>query len=323
MTFSNPVVGGTTLIRPAIHSPDYVQGNAGWSINKDGTAEFNNVVVRGSGVSNAVIVGPANGPQVQIGSSATAGFIKLPTNRPIEHDVSTLLSGVLNQGLPNEAATLQILGPTVNGATNRSQLFLNSQNNDGSSNANASLRTGTGTLVMDQDVATLSGPRLNVAPQASASDASLVSANGTHTGNLFRVVKGVTEQLKIDATGVCTHVSDVNVGGNLSATGSVTSGGLVVNGNANVTGNLTAGNIQRGTTAITTVANQWVEVAVTFPAAFSSTPVVTATGNNNAPAVGGTTTLYDAVTAVTTTGFTLRVFRGTAITMNYGWIAIA
>lgn len=49
MAFNNPVVGSSgTLIRLAIHSPDYVAGISGWSINKDGTAEFNDVTVRGT-----------------------------------------------------------------------------------------------------------------------------------------------------------------------------------------------------------------------------------------------------------------------------------
>lgn len=47
MTFGNPVVGGTTLIRPAIQSPNYIAGSAGWKIAKDGTAEFSNIVIRG------------------------------------------------------------------------------------------------------------------------------------------------------------------------------------------------------------------------------------------------------------------------------------
>lgn len=46
--FNNDVVGGTTLVRPSIHSPNYVAGVSGWSINYDGSAEFNNVVVRGA-----------------------------------------------------------------------------------------------------------------------------------------------------------------------------------------------------------------------------------------------------------------------------------
>lgn len=56
MGFSNPVVGGTTLVRPAIHSPDYVPGVSGWSINIDGSVEFNNGTFRGT-ITAAQIIG--------------------------------------------------------------------------------------------------------------------------------------------------------------------------------------------------------------------------------------------------------------------------
>jgi hypothetical protein len=50
--FTNPILGGLgTLIRAAIRSPNYVAGLAGWSINKDGSAEFNNLVSRGDFLS--------------------------------------------------------------------------------------------------------------------------------------------------------------------------------------------------------------------------------------------------------------------------------
>jgi hypothetical protein len=42
----NPVVGGTVLRRAAIQSPGFVSGSTGWSINQDGSAEFNNVTIR-------------------------------------------------------------------------------------------------------------------------------------------------------------------------------------------------------------------------------------------------------------------------------------
>lgn len=45
--FSNPVVGGVVLVRPAIRSPNYVAGTSGWSINITGDAEFNNAIIRG------------------------------------------------------------------------------------------------------------------------------------------------------------------------------------------------------------------------------------------------------------------------------------
>lgn len=50
--FSNPVFGGNVLIRPAVRSPNYAAGTQGWTINKDGSAEFNNLTLRGTFVGN-------------------------------------------------------------------------------------------------------------------------------------------------------------------------------------------------------------------------------------------------------------------------------
>ena len=44
----NPVVGGTVLRRQAIESPNYVPGVSGWTIKQDGSAEFNNLTLRGT-----------------------------------------------------------------------------------------------------------------------------------------------------------------------------------------------------------------------------------------------------------------------------------
>jgi hypothetical protein len=60
--FSNPIAGGGgALIRPSLHSPDFVTGVSGWSINKDGSAEFNGIIVRGTiilgnGTTNTIIL---------------------------------------------------------------------------------------------------------------------------------------------------------------------------------------------------------------------------------------------------------------------------
>ena len=49
MGFSNPLVGGGgSLVYPSIHSPDYKPGISGWSINRDGSAEFDDLVIRGT-----------------------------------------------------------------------------------------------------------------------------------------------------------------------------------------------------------------------------------------------------------------------------------
>lgn len=44
----NPVVGGNVLRRQAIESPNYVPGVSGWTIKQDGSAEFNNLTLRGT-----------------------------------------------------------------------------------------------------------------------------------------------------------------------------------------------------------------------------------------------------------------------------------
>lgn len=47
--FSNPIIGGGgSLVYPSIHSPGYSAGIRGWSINKDGSAEFNDLTIRGT-----------------------------------------------------------------------------------------------------------------------------------------------------------------------------------------------------------------------------------------------------------------------------------
>lgn len=44
----DPVVGSTILRRPAVQSPNFATGVSGWTINSDGSAEFNNLVIRGT-----------------------------------------------------------------------------------------------------------------------------------------------------------------------------------------------------------------------------------------------------------------------------------
>lgn len=73
--FNNPVVGALNLIRKAIRSPDYQAGVSGWSINQDGSAEFNNAGFRGD-----VTVGSATGKQVHIYNNAGVGTVEFLNN---------------------------------------------------------------------------------------------------------------------------------------------------------------------------------------------------------------------------------------------------
>jgi hypothetical protein len=77
--------------------------------------------------------------------------------------------------------------------------------------------------------------------------------------------------------------------------------------------------IQSGRSLVpVTTANQWNDVAVSFPRPFASTPRVTATPDS---ALGATTELKAIVNAVTSEGFTLRLWRGSVTDTYVNWIA--
>jgi len=86
--FTNPIVAGNTLVRTAIQSPNFVAGSAGWSINRDGSAEFNNVTVRGSfeaGGGNVTVNSggvEVIGPLQKMNVDDNIGFIVQETTGP-------------------------------------------------------------------------------------------------------------------------------------------------------------------------------------------------------------------------------------------------
>jgi hypothetical protein len=207
---SNPTADGSNS---RIHSANYSAGTAGWIINNDGSAEFNNVTVRGgSSAGNYVIVGPSGGQQVRLGSTGSSGFVTLTTGRPIEIAFSAITSSVGNSGAANEYAYMQMLGPTVSGATGQVSLRLNSQNNDGTSNANASLTLGVSSIIIyDKDQMTISTPVLYLQNASSSSPVIRVNAAGGHTGSLLQLQQSSSEKFAVDTAGNTT-ISGVDIG---------------------------------------------------------------------------------------------------------------
>lgn len=53
MAFRNPILAGISLIRAAIQSPNYSHNSAGWTVRQDGSAEFNNLNIRGGTVTDS------------------------------------------------------------------------------------------------------------------------------------------------------------------------------------------------------------------------------------------------------------------------------
>lgn len=110
-----------------------------------------------------------------------------------------------------------------------------------------------------------------------------------------------------------------------SSAGFITTGPAQVGSASSVSTGINYQTSQTGTVNMTWsagTAGQWVQVPVTFPQPFASTPVVQITPQNNAPAIGGNTLMMFQVTGVTNSGFTACGLRGTAFTNQpFGWTA--
>lgn len=69
----DPIVGGTALRIPAIRSPNYIAGSSGWTINQDGSVEFNNGTFRGT-----VTAGTFQGTDFVINSTGAFFYSGVP-----------------------------------------------------------------------------------------------------------------------------------------------------------------------------------------------------------------------------------------------------
>jgi hypothetical protein len=84
--WGDPVVGGVDLRRAAIRSPNYVAGSTGWTINQDGSVEFNNGTFRGvvtaSTFQGSNFVINQSGEFFYSGTPASGNLIVSVTNNP-------------------------------------------------------------------------------------------------------------------------------------------------------------------------------------------------------------------------------------------------
>jgi hypothetical protein len=81
--FNNPIIGGGgALVYPSIHSPGFEHLIQGWSVNKDGSAEFQDLTLRGTFNGNDYIInnaglfiydGPAGPGTLILAMAAEAG----------------------------------------------------------------------------------------------------------------------------------------------------------------------------------------------------------------------------------------------------------
>lgn len=101
--FSNPLVGGGgALVYPSIHSPDFEAGAQGWSVNKDGSSEFNDLTARGT-LEAGYFIGFGEGREILIYSGAPAlGNLvaSVSTSAGTDSYGNAYLDGVASYGNP-------------------------------------------------------------------------------------------------------------------------------------------------------------------------------------------------------------------------------
>ncbi len=138
--FNNPVVGALALIRKAIRSPNYQAGTEGWTVNQDGSAEFNDVVVRGE-----VDVVGTDGSHVKVDSNAGQAEIEL---QPPDQTGATYTPAVIGTAsAPDKSAQLLLTSPTETGSgTHTAQLQL--EGSDGSNPDSAAYLVADKTIII-------------------------------------------------------------------------------------------------------------------------------------------------------------------------------
>lgn len=116
MGFSDPLVAGYVLIRQEVRSPDYVAGVSGWILRRDGYAEFNEIVVRGSGS-----FGPAGGPRIELSDTGVLTIYNSSNQLVAQLDATGLFVQDLATGaqaglrLTGGSTLVQLLPPDLPG----------------------------------------------------------------------------------------------------------------------------------------------------------------------------------------------------------------
>jgi hypothetical protein len=281
MPFTNPVVGGTTLIRPAVRSPGYVAGSSGWSINKDGSAEFNSVTIRGDAQSDNYVAGSSGWKLDHLGNA--------------------------------EFNDVTIRGDFISTAASGNRVTMLATTRGGQSVGEIDFYTEVGTDAPGS--ITSLGP---VDGGQRALVATAPKASGVAVAPYLKLSYEDVPGTRLETNADTTYLGALNASGsisgqsNISATGNVSAGGKITGGN------LTSGAFTITPTVASQWTNN---LAVTFPITFASAPEVVVTPKNGGPGTATTTALMWQVTGITTTGFNCRILRGNTSATDLSYIA--
>lgn len=344
MQFQDDVAAGVTLVRPALQSPDYVIGTSGWAVKIDGSAEFNDVTIRGgttvSGTAlyydgppalGSLFLAIASAPgaddygnpysagltignnaqrQVHLTYDTEGGFIELPVNDGSELTTASISVRRLFAASSSQQIFLQLASATQNVTGGTCAVRLMSASVNAATAARFEVYTDPAGVI--DLVLTANHIQTQVLPSTPSGNSALyVQGPAGHAGFLLRVSDNGSNRLTVGVDGTTQIAGSLGVAGALSA------------GNVAVSGLLTAAR-NCGTTSAVLAASVSVDVSVVFTTPFATVPSVTAT-IRGVPA--GTSALIIRLVSTSTTGFTVRVSDATGVartaTVNVDWIALA
>lgn len=119
MSFDDSISAGNKIIASALQSPNYAQGSSGWTINRDGSAEFQNVLVRGT-ITGSTIIG-----STIIGGTIIGGDIQSTNFSNTAHTGFDLNATASTDAAGTPANTIQIYSAFQVGPTAGDHLTLN------------------------------------------------------------------------------------------------------------------------------------------------------------------------------------------------------
>jgi hypothetical protein len=171
------LAGQGTLIRQMIQSPNFITGVSGWTINKDGSAEFNNLTIRGTFAGTNFVIN-ANGIFFYSGVPATGNLVLALTNSA----GTDAFGNVYIQGITiGNNSGVQVLLRIVTGVQAAMQFPTNNPNENVAANITANAGGGVTLLGFLQLV--ISGPKTNVAGNQDWTQILFNSANYGGTSN--------------------------------------------------------------------------------------------------------------------------------------------
>lgn len=105
---NDPTEVGGVLARDALQSTNYAAGTSGWTVNADGSAEFNNVTIRAGSVTSVLqlIYNPAPGAGNLIQSVSAGGGTDAYGNVYLPGDVEYITVGGTSYALSNDGKVL-------------------------------------------------------------------------------------------------------------------------------------------------------------------------------------------------------------------------